>query len=128
MLKAVSVPTDVTLVCAAVCSVPVITPNITLEVVANAWLTPSNQANSLAAKVWVPMVSSLMVRVPAVKLPEASRVTMALIVLALVALVAELLTLPAVAMVASLVSSIAAEVCTSAFVNKEVESRPTVSV
>jgi hypothetical protein len=51
----------------------------------------------------------LAVIVPAVKLPLASRATIADAVLALVAVVALLLTLPAVEMVASLVSAIAAE-------------------
>ena len=46
--------------------------------------------------------------VPAEKFPEASRVTIALAVLALVAVVAELDTLPAVEIVASFVSAIAA--------------------
>ncbi len=45
---------------------------------------------------------------PAVKFPLASRATIADAVLASVAVVAELLTFPAVAMVASLVSTIAA--------------------
>ena len=44
--------------------------------------------------------------VPAVKLPLASRATIALAVLALAAVVAELLTLPAVLIVDSLVSAI----------------------
>jgi hypothetical protein len=47
--------------------------------------------------------------VPAVKLPDASLATIAEAVLTFVAVVAELLTLPAVAMVASLVSTIAAD-------------------
>ena len=50
----------------------------------------------------------LAVIVPAVKLPEPSRATIALAVLALAAVVALLLTLPAVEMIASLVSTIAA--------------------
>jgi hypothetical protein len=56
----------------------------------------------------------LAVMVPAVKLPLPSRATMALAVFALVAVVAELLTLPAVAIVASLVSTMAAEAFMSA--------------
>ena len=45
---------------------------------------------------------------PAEKLPDASRATIALAVLALVAVVAEFATLPAVLIVANLVSTIAA--------------------
>jgi hypothetical protein len=55
------------------------------------------------------------VTVPAEKLPEASRATIALAVFAFVAVVAELETLPAVAIVASLVSAIAALALMSAF-------------
>lgn len=51
---------------------------------------------------------------PAEKLPEAFRATMVLAVLALVAVVAELETFPAVEMVASLVSAMAAEALMSA--------------
>ncbi len=58
---------------------------------------------------------TLAVIVPAVKFPLASRATMAEAVLAFVAVVAELLTFPAVAIVASLVSTIAADVLMSAF-------------
>ena len=57
----------------------------------------------------------LAVIVPAVKLPLASRATMADAVLASVAVVAELFTLPAVAMVANLVSTMAADGLISAF-------------
>ena len=53
--------------------------------------------------------------VPALKSPLASRATIALAVLAFVAVVAELLTLFAVAIVANLESAIAAEVEISAF-------------
>ncbi len=56
----------------------------------------------------------LAVMVPAVKFPLASRATIADAVLALVAVVAELLTFPAVAMVASFVSTIAAVALISA--------------
>ena len=52
--------------------------------------------------------------VPAVKFPEASRATIADAVFALVAVVAELLTFPAVAIVASLVSTMPAEALMSA--------------
>jgi hypothetical protein len=60
------------------------------------------------------MILSPIVMSPAAKLPEASRATMALAVLALSAVVAELLTLPAVEMVASLVSTMAADALMSA--------------
>ncbi len=53
--------------------------------------------------------------VPAVKSPFASRATMADAVLALVAVVAELLTFPEVAMVANLESAMAADALISAF-------------
>jgi hypothetical protein len=54
------------------------------------------------------------VTVPALKLPDASLATIALAVLVFVAVVAELDTFPAVAIVASFVSAIAAEALTSA--------------
>jgi hypothetical protein len=54
--------------------------------------------------------------VPALKLPLASRATIALAVLLYVAVVAELLTLPPVSMVANLVSVIAAEGEMSSFI------------
>ena len=54
--------------------------------------------------------------VPALKSPLASRATIALAVLAFVAVVAELLTLFAVAIVANLESAMAAEVEISAFI------------
>ena len=62
--------------------------------------------------------------VPAEKLPDASRVTIAFAVLALVAVVAELATFPAVEIVASLVSTIAAVGDTSAFTINELDSKP----
>lgn len=62
----------------------------------------------------VALPDSAAVIVPAVKLPEPSRATIALAVFALVAVVALLLTLPAVLMVASLVSAIAADALMSA--------------
>lgn len=57
----------------------------------------------------------LAVIVPAVKFPLASRATMAEAVLASVAVVAELLTFPAVEIVANLVSAMPAEALMSAF-------------
>ena len=54
------------------------------------------------------------VMLPAIKSPLASRATIADAVFALVAVVAELLTFPAVAMVASFVSTIAADALMSA--------------
>jgi hypothetical protein len=56
----------------------------------------------------LPTCKSVSVTVPALKLPDASRVTIAEPVLFAVAVVAELLTLPAVEIVASFVSAIAA--------------------
>jgi len=66
----------------------------------------------------------LAVIVPAEKLPELSRATIALAVLLLVAVVAELATLPAVEMVANLVSTIAAAGSTSAFTINELDNSP----
>lgn len=66
----------------------------------------------------------LAVIVAAEKLPEASRDTIAFARLALFAVVAELVTLPAVVIVASLESLIAADELISAFVIKDVENAP----
>ena len=62
--------------------------------------------------------------VPAEKLPDASRATIAFAVLALVAVVAELATLPAVEIVANFVSTIAADADTSAFTMSELDKLP----
>src|SRR5438477_5346841 len=64
----------------------------------------------------------------AAKLPDASRATMALAVFALVAVVAELDTLPAVEIVANFVSTIAADADTSAFTINDVDKFPDASV
>ena len=66
----------------------------------------------------------LAVIVPALKFPETSRATIALAVLALVAVVAELETLRAVAMVESFVSTMAADSETSAFTIPDTEAPP----
>src|ERR1044071_8708149 len=66
--------------------------------------------------------------VPAEKLPDASRLTIAFAVLAFVAVVAELATLPAVLIVANLVSTIAAPAATSAFTIREVDKFPDASL
>src|SRR4029434_977283 len=66
--------------------------------------------------------------VPAAKLPDPSRKTMVFAVFALVAVVAEFATLPAVLMVASLVSTIAAAGSTSASTISDVESKPVASL
>src|SRR5664279_5003536 len=66
----------------------------------------------------------LAVMVPAAKLPDASRSTMVLGVLTLVAVVAELATLPAVLIVANFVSTIAAAGSTSAFTISDVDNNP----
>ncbi len=62
--------------------------------------------------------------VPALKFPEPSRATIAFAVFALVAVVAELETLPAVLMVANFVSTIAAAGSTSAFTINDVLKAP----
>jgi hypothetical protein len=62
--------------------------------------------------------------VPAEKLPDASRDTMAFAVFALVAVVAELATLPAVEIVASFVSTIPADADTSASTIRELDKFP----
>lgn len=62
------------------------------------------------------------------KLPEASRATMALAVFALVAVVAEFATLPALEIVANLVSAIAAVPLTSALTINEVDKTPDASL
>src|SRR5262245_31341285 len=65
---------------------------------------------------------------PALKFPEASRDTIAFAVFALVAVVAELFTLPAVVIVASLPSLIAADALISAFTIKELLKFPEASL
>ena len=69
---------------------------------------------ALPVKLPVTLPLKLAVIVPAAKLPEASRATIALVVLATVAVVALLLTLPALLIVASLLSAIVALVAISA--------------
>ena len=70
---------------------------------------------------------TLAVMMSAAKFPDASRATIKFAVAAAVAVVAELLTLPAVAMVASLVSTMAAEAEMSALTIKEDDTRPVVT-
>src|SRR5258706_333786 len=65
---------------------------------------------------------------PAAKLPEASLATIADAVFAEVAVVAVLDTLPAVAIVANLVSTMAAEALMSAFTIREVVNKPAASL
>ena len=72
------------------------------------------QATPLAVVAVEALPVRLAVIVPAEKFPEASLETMALAVLAFVAVVAELLTLPEVAMVANFVSTIPADALISA--------------
>ena len=62
--------------------------------------------------------------VPAEKLPDASRATIVLAVFVFVAVVAEFATLPAVLIVASLVSTIAAAGSTSVFTISELDNNP----
>ena len=83
-VKLVKVPTDVMFGCAAVVTVPAVVADVALDAL------PLNVA----------------VIVPALKLPLASRATIAETVFALVAVVAELLTLPAVLIVDNLSSVI----------------------
>jgi len=64
------------------------------------------------------------VTVPAEKFPDPLRRTMVLAVFAAVAVVAELLTFPAVEMVANLVSTMAADALTSASTSKELDNTP----
>lgn len=66
----------------------------------------------------------LAVMMPAEKFPEVSRATMALAVFKFVAVVAELLTKPALINVASLEFAIAAELAMSALTMSEVENTP----
>ena len=66
--------------------------------------------------------------VPAEKFPDESRATIALGVFALVAVVAEFATLPAVEMVANLVSVIPAFAAISAFTINEVDKLPEASL
>ena len=62
--------------------------------------------------------------VPAEKLPDASRETIAFAVLALAAVVAEFATLPAVEIVANLVSTIAAAASISALTINKLDNKP----
>ena len=66
--------------------------------------------------------------VPAAKFPNASRKAILPATFALVAVVAELATLPAVAMVPNFVSAIAAVGLTSAFTIKELDKLPVASL
>src|SRR5438045_5623797 len=76
--------------------------------------SPDNDPEKLVAVVAVVALPlKFAVIVPAEKLPDASRATIAFAVLVFVAVVAELATLPAVEIVASLVSTIAADGDTS---------------
>jgi len=70
----------------------------------------------------------LAIIVPALKFPDASRATIAFAVLTLVAVVAELATLPAVEIVANLVSTIPADADTSALTTRELDNNPVTSL
>src|SRR5207244_6355333 len=90
---------------------------------------PLNDLEKLVAIVAVvAFPHKLAVMVPAEKLPDASRATMALAVFALVAVVAELATLPAVEIVANLVSAIAAAESISALTISELDKLPEASL
>ena len=87
--------------------------------------SPDNDPLKLVAVVAVVALPlKFAVIVPAEKLPDASRATIALAVLALVAVVAEFATLPAVEIVANLVSTIAAAGSTSALTINDVDNNP----
>src|SRR5262249_24489900 len=87
--------------------------------------SPVNDPEKLVAVVAVvALPESAAVIVPAEKLPDASRETIASAVFVLVAVVAEFDTFPAVEMVANLVSAIAAVADTSAFTIAELVKLP----
>ena len=87
--------------------------------------SPSNEPEKLVAVVAVVALPlKLAVIVEAEKFPDASRATIALTVFALVAVVAEFATLPAVLIVFNLVSTIAAAGSTSAFTIIELDNNP----
>jgi hypothetical protein len=87
--------------------------------------SPDNEPEKLVAVVAVVALPlKFAVIVPAEKLPDASRATMAFAVFALVAVVAELATLPVVEIVASFVSTIPADADTSASTIRELDKFP----
>jgi hypothetical protein len=87
--------------------------------------SPLNDPEKLVAVVAVVALPlKLAVMVPAEKLPDESRATIALAVFALVAVVAELATLPAVEIVASFESVIAADDEISALTINELDNNP----
>ena len=97
--------------------------------------SPDNEPVKLVAVVAVVEVVAvvalpfkLAVIVPAEKLPDASRATIAFAVLALVAVVAEFATLPAVEIVANFVSIIPAAAAISAFTIRELDKLPEASL
>src|SRR5260221_4658058 len=85
-------------------------------------LSTFNDALPVTLPVTLPVKFAVMV--PAEKLPDASRATIAFAVLVLVAVVAEFATLPAVEIVANFVSTIAADADTSALVINELDKLP----
>ena len=85
--------------------------------------SPTKEPEKLVA---VPL--NVAVMVPALKLPDESRVTIAFIVLLLVAVVAEFATLPAVAIVPNFVSVIAAADAISALTINELDRFPDASL
>jgi hypothetical protein len=87
--------------------------------------SPDNDPEKLVAVVAVVALPlKLAVIVPAEKLPDESRATMSFAVFALVAVVAEFATLPAVLMVANLLSAIAAAGSISALTINELDNNP----
>src|SRR6266852_5015574 len=126
-----------------ICSVPFISNDNVFAVAAEkpVLVLPVNLIDGLAAEpagiINVPVIVSpalstfndaapvkLAVIVPAEKLPDPSRDTMAFAVFALVAVVAELATFPAVLIVASFVSTIPAAGSTSALIINELDNKP----
>ena len=101
-------------------STPFVSKEITSAVPADkpVFVLPLNSNDGAAAD------PALRVIIPAAKLPVPSRNTIVLGVLALVAVVAELATLPVVLIVANLVSTIAADADTSAFTIRELDKLP----
>jgi len=91
--------------------------------------SPLNDPEKLVAVVAVvAFPDKFAVMVPAAKLPELSRSTIVLGVLVLVAVVAEFATLPAVEIVANLVSTIAAAGSMSALTINELDNNPVASL
>jgi chromate transport protein ChrA len=91
--------------------------------------SPTNDPEKLVAELAVVALPlKFAVIVLAAKSPDASRDTMVFAVFTLVAVVAEFATFPALLIVASLVSTIAADGDTSAFIINELDNNPDASL